>query len=569
MGLLRMVLSSSKLLLFCLLFLFSTAFLFSQKSSGEDLLHEESLYLSEEVQSEKNGEPEKQASSSTTEAKKKENINVSNLKIKIEKIDYKIEGLTKKYPLQLAVPIDRELIFETEEDYLSYLDDIRLKLNNLRVLETSSVESEYIEIQEGIALAKITISTKDTWNIIALPFPKFDSNNGFVAKLKGKDYNFLGSMQVLNVDVSYVLDNSGKSSGGLGASFSFPFKAGPLNAIYKLESLLNVEKQNASFDLNNTLEFCYQTRFVDIYFGYYQGFYLNRPRDENEGKKEIAQTSEEEDKKNEKHVYDKYFFNTKFFLYTPITLHNFAYAGKLVYTPYISFYGNWAFNKLNERKKRGISTTFSHSLSLSRIDWKNNFREGFSFNIENSYSYNFFLKDLPEIEVSSTLTGYYSFVDRIGFYAQLDAFYFFSQELSQRAGRTLRGILNKRIKTDTGITLNFDVPIRITSFDFEKISGVEWTRFFGFEWFISFFVDMALVHDMDTNRYFHPADGWYSGGFEMILYPHKMRSIYFRISLGFDLSELKNVKGINKIAGIAKRDNEGISEIFIGVGLHY
>ena len=133
----------------------------------------------------------------------------------------------------------------------------------------------------------------------------------------------------------------------------------------------------------------------------------------------------------------------------------------------------------------------------------------------------------------------------------------------------MRGILNRRVKTDVGITLNFDVPIKITSFDFEKISGVEWTRFFGFEWFISFFVDMALVHDTKTNRYFHPADGWYAGGFEMILYPHKMRSIYFRISLGFDLTELKNVKGLNKIKGRAKRDGDAISEIFIGIGLHY
>ena len=564
-----MVLSSSRILLFCFLLLFSCVLLVSQETSYEVLLPEERGETSAETQTENTEIPKTQTTLTTIEVPIKKDIEDSNLKIKIEKIDYKIEGLTRKYPLQLAVPINKDVIFETEQEYFDYLDAIRLKLNNLRVLETSTVESEYIEIQEGIALAKITISTKDTWNIIALPFPKFDSNTGFVAKLKGKDYNFFGTMQVLNVDISYVLDNSGKSSGGLGTNFSFPFKAGPLDAIYKLEALLNVEKQNASFDLNNIIEFCYQTRFVDIYFGYHQGFYLNRPRDENEGKKEITQTGEYEDKKDGKPVYDKYFFNTKFFLYTPITLYNFAYAGKLVYTPYISLYGNWAFNELKERKKRGISTTFSHSLSLSRVDWKNNFREGFSFNIENSYSYNFFLKDLPEIEVSSTLVGYYSFANRVGLYAQLDAFYFFSQELSQRAGRTLRGILNKRIKTDTGITLNFDIPIRITSFDFKEITGVEWARFLGFEWFISFFLDMALVHDMQTNRYFHPSDGWYSGGIEMILYPHKMRSIYFRISLGFDLSELKNVKGINKIAGIAKRDNEAISEIFIGIGLHY
>lgn len=559
-----MVLSSSKILLYCLFFFLSVA-VFSQEVLEDSSLGVESANAeSYEKKEDEQNKPKEEHPISTSKV-----LSNSNLKVKIENIEYKIVGLTKRYPLKLAVPIDQTTIFETEETYLQYLDSIRLKLNNLRTLETSSVESEYIDIQDGMALAKITISTKDTWNIIALPFPKFDSNTGFIAKLKGKDYNFLGSMQVLNVDISYILDNSGKSSGDLGTSFSFPFKAGPLDAIYRLEALLNVQKQNASFDLNNTIEFCYPTRFVDIYFGYYQGFYLNRPRDENQGKKQDIENTENEDEKDRKPVYDKYFLYTKFFAYTPITLYKFEYAGKLVYTPYISFYGNWAFGKLNERKKKGISTTFSHSLSLSRIDWKNNFREGFSLNLENSYSYNFFLKDKPEIEVSSTLRGYYSFVDRVGIYAQLDAFYFFAKEMSQRAGKNLRGILNKRIKTDVGFTLNVDVPIKITSFDFEKISGVEWTRFFGFEWFISFFFDLGLVHDMQTNRYFHPADGWYAGGMEMILYPHKMRSIYFRISLGFDLSELKNVKGINKIGGLAKRDDEAISEIFIGIGLHY
>ena len=564
MGLLRMVLSSSKILLYCLFFFLSLA-VFSQEVLEDSPLSVESANAeSYEKKEDEQNKPKEEHPVSTPKV-----LPNSDLKVKIEKIEYKIVGLTKRYPLKLAVPIDQTTIFETEETYLQYLDSIRLKLNNLRTLETSSVESEYIDIQDGMALAKITISTKDTWNIIALPFPKFDSNTGFIAKLKGKDYNFIGSMQVLNIDISYILDNSGKSSGDLGTSFSFPFKAGPLDAIYRLEALLNVEKQNASFDLNNTIEFCYPTRFIDIYFGYYQGFYLNRPRDENQGKKQDIENTENEDEKDRKPVYDKYFLYTKFFAYTPITLYKFEYAGKLVYTPYISFYGNWAFGKLNERKKKGISTTFSHSLSLSRIDWKSNFREGFSLNLENSYSYNFFLKDKPEIEVSSTLRGYYSFVDRIGIYAQLDTFYFFAKEMSQRAGKNLRGILNKRIKTDAGFTLNVDVPIKITSFDFEKISGVEWTRFFGFEWFISFFFDLGLVHDMQTNRYFHPADGWYSGGIEMILYPHKMRSIYFRISLGFDLSELKNVKGINKIGGLAKRDDEAISEIFIGIGLHY
>ena len=81
------------------------------------------------------------------------------------------------------------------------------------------------------------------------------------------------------------------------------------------------------------------------------------------------------------------------------------------------------------------------------------------------------------------------------------------------------------------------------------------------------FRDIALVHDKKTNRYYHPADGWYAGGLEMIVYPEKMRSIYVRASLGVDLAELKNLSGFK--GGQARRDGESITEIFIGIGLHY
>jgi len=74
------------------------------------------------------------------------------------------------------------------------------------------------------------------------------------------------------------------------------------------------------------------------------------------------------------------------------------------------------------------------------------------------------------------------------------------------------------------------------------------------------------VHDSKPGRYYHPVDGWYAGGMEVIVYPAKMRSIYVRASLGFDLAELKNLSGLN---GRAKRDGEPITEIFIGIGVHY
>lgn len=528
----------------------------------EDVLHEEKG----ENNSEKTDE--KASVQLNTNVNKKE-IDASTLKIKIEKIDYSITGLTRRYPLQLAVPIDSNTIFEDETSFLLYLDTTRQHLKNLRTIEESSIEYEYIGVEGDIALAHITIITKDTWNIIAIPFPKYDSNKGFVAKIKGKDYNFLGSLQPLNLDIAYILDNDKKSSGSIGLSFAYPFKVGPLGATYKLDTTTNIEKNKIGFDLNNAIEFSYPFKIITLYFGYYQGFNLNKPRNEETKKKNKDEYHEKEEDINTTPTYDKYFFHTKFFLYTPIKLHAFDYAGNLLYTPYVSLHGNWAFKRLEEREKRGIIGTFSHSLSLARVDWIGNFRQGFYFNLDNSYSYNFFLKDNPAIEVSTTFAGYYSFFNLVGIYSQFDAFYVFSHLSSQRAGNNLRGILNRRLTTDMAITLNLDIPIRIYNFDFEQITGIEWTRYFGFELFLSFFLDMAWVHDLKTDRYFHPSDGWYAGGVELIFYPHKMRSIYFRTSIGFDLSELKNVKGFNKISGIAKRDGMSISEIFIGIGLHY
>ena len=566
--------SKIKILLITIAVFFVSISLFPQASEKEgDFASAEVSNPINETSNAKNTNEEAKITSPLTQKSKEviTTIDASNSKIRIEKVDYKIVELTRKFPLQLAVPIDTKIVFENEASFLNYLDSLKQEFTNMRTLETASIEYDYIEVQEDIVLAHITINTKDTWNIIALPFPKYDSNSGLVLKLKGKDYNFLGSLQVLNIDVAYVLENDGKSSGNIGLNFSYPFRAGPLNATYKLDSTLDITKDSVGFDLNNTLQFAYPTRFVDIYFGFYQGFNLNKPRDE---KKDIEKKIKDKQNNNEddlalekKTVTDSYFFYTKFFLYTPITIYTFANSSSLVYTPYVAFSGNWAFKQLAKRENRGITGTFSHSLGISKIDWAGNFRRGYSFNIDNSYSYNFFLKDKPSIEVSGTLTGFYSFFERFGIYSQLDIMY--STTSSKRAGRNLRGILNRRAETDMAITLNVDVPIKIASFDWQKITGVDWSRYFGFEWFVSFFLDMALIHDTKTERYLNPKDGWYSGGFEFILYPHKMRSIYFRVSLGFDLCELQNVKGLNKIGGKAKRDGDVISEIFIGIGHHY
>jgi len=78
---------------------------------------------------------------------------------------------------------------------------------------------------------------------------------------------------------------------------------------------------------------------------------------------------------------------------------------------------------------------------------------------------------------------------------------------------------------------------------------------------------MALTRDSETGRLYNPADGWYSGGMELIVYPMKMRSIYGRIMAGFDIPEVLNNGG--DTGARAERDDSAVRELFIGIGLHY
>ena len=267
--------------------------------------------------------------------------------------------------------------------------------------------------------------------------------------------------------------------------------------------------------------------------------------------------------------HDRYYFRTTFYVRAPVVVATVKNIGSLVWTPSMHLSGNWAFDGIQANNLKNWTFGWGHSLSFARVNWIENFRRGFALSLGNTYAYKFYHDKQMRIGFTASATGYYPFINRVGIYGRTQFFYYLFKETSTQAGAALRGILNKRIDTDTAFTFNLDIPIRIVSLDFQEITGVAWTRFLNCDIQLTPFLDIAFVHDKKTGRYYHPADGWYAGGLEMIVYPQRMRSIYVRASVGFDLAELKNVPGFNKIGGRAKRDGEPISEIFIGIGVHY
>ena len=462
----------------------------------------------------------------------------------IENVEYIINGFTKEAPLADKIQVDKRRIFYSQEEFEAYISELNTEFHNMRTIESHEISFEFLEPKNNIIPVKLKIYVKDTWNIIALPYPSFDSNKGFEFKLKLKDFSFLGRLEPFTIDLIYNKDNNDKSSFSLGSKFALPFYVNPVKLVLFNEAGLSIN-QDKEFGLNIETGLSASHKlgvdWITLTAGITQSI-------------DISASPSEKD----------YYLTNGFYTSLVFDIYKDQTLGTIKWTPYFGIDGNWKFTKITKENKKGLNINWAHSFGMGKVNWINNFRQGFTVNLDNSYKYNTYKKGNVDVSFNLETKGFYSFLERVGLYGRFDFFYnLFGKTSSEHTGKILRGILNKRIETDTAFSFNFDVPIKIGVFKWEEITGVEWTRFFGFELHITPFFDMALVHDKNTDTYYNPKHGWYSGGFEIIMYPIKMRSIYARISYGHDLREIKNKDGY------AKRDGKPVSEIFIGIGLHY
>lgn len=473
-------------------------------------------------------------------------------KYKINTVTYNITGLTREYPLSRSVEIDKKLIFSGLNDLNKYLAKIQILLENQRVLETVRIEQNLLpQTNEDLILVDLIIYTEDTWNIIALPYPKYDSNEGFQLKLKLKDYNFLGSMQELSGDLTYELDNSGNPIFSSNLNFLIPFEFKGYSVDWNNDFSITVPFENdpkINFSSGFTIEI--PITFSTLSLGIEQGVIINDWNGDGIPYKD-----------------DPLYFYELLSLSLPFSLYTFDYFGNLSWAVSASSNTKWAFGGFSDENLKGTDFAWGHSLSMGRTDWVGNFRKGINAKISNTYNWNTQRKGDIEVSLKSSLTSYRPITTFAGISSQFQGFYNFNNVLSSDSGKNLRGIFNSRIVTDTALLLNIDLPIKIMNVNFQEITGVSWTRYIGYEMHFSPFFDMALTRDSKTEKLFNLSDGWYAGGFEVIIFPKKMRSIYGRISAGFDLTELLQNGG--KISGRAKRDDKPISEFFLGIGLQY
>lgn len=450
-------------------------------------------------------------------------------------------GKTNKISLELKCPIDKSTTFKTKDEFDKYLLEYEQQLKNLRAFNTIEITyTENLNNETNINEIILNIILVDSSHLLALPYPKYDSNSGFTLKIKAKDSNFLGTLNPLSTDLYVNFDDTAnKWAFGLNFAYDYPFKVSVFNGSWKnrlnLDYVIGNNKPTSSTDIG--VAFTYPQDKFSINFGFTQSVSYN----------------------------NIFSFTEKLDFSTPIVLYKAPNFSTVNYNPYINFYFDFNVNtkKINNNN---FTLEFGHSISNEKINWNDRFRKGYGVSLNNSFSYD--LEDLFPIPTITLEGKFYNnfkllnkpFLDRFGIYSRL--YIYTVLDVPGRGtkgniniGGRMRGILNDRMdETPYGVVLNLDLPINIITTNFKH-------TFFNFTMQFSPFIDIALTNDIYSNN-FNLNTKNLSAGMEVLVFPHRFSSYTIRGSVGVDIKKV--LKSPNKLKGMWNN-----KEIYIGLDIHY
>jgi hypothetical protein len=491
----------------------------------------------------------------------------------IRGIDFDITGRSRPFALIYHGELREGEELRGEEALEKYIRDKTQLLLNQRVLEEVRIAYTLGDPEaDGKIPVNLLIIVKDTWNIIAVPpVPKYNSNTGFRLELKARDYNFLGAMNPLRIDLAYQLDENLRNSVEFKIDSDTPFKIFGYNWNLNFDHAFfyrpNVEEP---FYYKNTtgLEMELPFKKTTFTFGAEESVILN---DENADRDKIHYGSFQKGPYMASRLYTSWEIPTGL---------NIAEYGELTYTPEVSAQFNHQFSAypLNDNRK-GPFMNFEHSLGFDRFNWIGNFRRGFDVSISNSYHYDFYKSGRGEksldITYALTGTGHFIISDDFGISTRLkfSRWFYHDPPYYDNAGEALRGIKDDAITADYMLSLNLDFPFKIFSFLPSRWFNSQKLHVVDFDLHFSPIVDLALYHDPDTETVFHPHNMLASGGIEFLVFPMFMRSLYIRMSLAWNLVEsVNNPSGSYLPQGlpvIPKLPGGSNREIYVGIGHHY
>jgi len=536
-------------IVFLSLFLFLCSHVFSQESDINNNLGEE------------------QSAGSVFKTAAENNISSQAIYL-INSIRFIVDGYSKPYALMYHGEFTEGEEITGLSNLNIYLSDKQQLLYNQRVLESVRIEHTIgAERPDGKYPVDLVIYVKDTWNIMVIPRPQYSDNTGFDLTLKARDYNFLGTMSPLRVDLGYQYDQDGNNYISTMIDSDIPFNLFGLNWDFNFDHYYNYhpDLEIQHFYRNDTglsVELPFKRTIFNI--GVTESFIVNQENPERYRKDRYKDGPKKGTEYGRFHE-GLYMSTNPYMSWKIPTGLPYFHLGEINYTPtlsatFIHEFPQWPLPEF----RKGPYLSFSHYFDFGRINWKGNFQSGFYARASNAFSYNFYKLREEEQPWSTNIilrgVGHKVINNFMGVSARLMYRHYFFDDYNDNAGDALRGVLDNSVKASNMISFNLDVPFRVLKFRPSEWSvNNKFLRIFDFDLHAIPIVDVALYNynnsnDPDNQKVFGLSNLLLTAGFEVIIFPERWRSLFLRISYGRNLSV---------------GDKENTSEIFIGTELHY
>lgn len=493
---------------------------------------------------------------------------------RIERVEYTVHGWTDPNALDRFLDWDRDKVFSSFTDLELYLEEKRRLLANNRIFQETRVEYAIAtEPAEGPAVVTVTVEVTDTWNILALPIPKYSDNEGLNLSLRVRDNNFLGTMEQLRLNLEFKRSTGGTNSLGGSLDFRIPLDVGDELWFLGIEGS-GYYKTGNLIDLTAGWTFAYPFSVGEQIFQYSLGQRVSVSDSKNTeltfftalstgiklGDSRLTITPSQSMKIfTDYSDPDGYFTTTRLDASIGLPVPILPKEWGATYSPGIYLYTQYLFDKPISFSRSGLYGGFRHSLSFGRWDWVENFRRGALVQVSHTAEYNFG-QDRPENQVNLSGTLYWDLFGVLGLSTRVIGLY------HQNAGdfakmEPVRGVIDSSIQGNIGAFANADFTVRLLRVDnFQDWWGWRWMRFFNFEMHLTVFSDVGYIFPGLTWTWDDTRWVWTSG-LEIVGFPLAARSYFMRLSYGVNLRKLTE-NDYNVLSG-------NVRELFIGLGHHY
>lgn len=489
---------------------------------------------------------------------------------RIAEVTYSVSGLTSRPYLEEYLGIKIGEMFDSEEELRSYLLEKERLITGNKVFEASSnVGFEFIDPPEVIPRpVRVIVFTRDSWTTLALPLVKYSTSEGLSFAVRFKDFNFLGRLEPLSLDLDYYSESKTLE---LGAYFTlFKRMLGSKWALSVGGDLSWPLHEKVSPNGSITLSTRYARLLEDVEWYTSPLLSYGYSRDSNvqtiQGGAETGIAS---------------LFGTpwnvalkSYIVYKPETLlppylnsdvgasatlklFQLPFFGSVNLWPSVGFFATNGFDgvsNMDAGPRIGLSAGFGG------VDWVGNLRKGASLSIGGNYSYHLITatpKDLYDVTLNLDLSAFTVLSKVLGFDFRFLGRWFGTWTLLGESsgmdwGEYLRGFKNG-LYGDLGFVANFQFPVNLAQgrfFDIERLEA---------EVFIIPFIDAGLIRMNPSSLYFDEGNAVLCSGLDLVVFPLRARAFAYRLSGGYDMTDyLRN-----------GNFDLGKLEVKLGLGLHF